>query len=152
MENWPRAFAYTAGSLTIGGAIYIFTHGFFRFVEHGLLVSFITLLCFAIIFGNMAYVIARRFDRKVLHGVTYPFVLGITLVLPSIIFIIMNPKNGVAGMQPVLFAVLIGSTLVGSYFGIRSGLRKRNELLSTLQDGDRVPDSLKHPGKSISSN
>lgn len=152
MENWPRAFAYTAGSLTIGGAMYIFTHEFFKFVEYGFVISVITMLCFSIIFANMAYVIARRYDRKVLKGVTYPFVLGITLVLPSIIFIIANPKNGVTGMQPALFAVLIAASVAGSYFGIRSGLKKRNQMLSTLQSGDRIPESLKQPGKSISSN
>ncbi len=151
MENWPRVFVYTTLSLTIGVAIYLFTHNFYRYVETPGIVRYITLGAYFVIYANMSFVLSRRFSSKTIKGVKYPYVLGVLIVLPTIIFIILQPQSGVHKSQPLLFIVLLIASLAGSHLGIKNGIVKRNMVLSKL-DGDKIPDSLRQSDESISKN
>lgn len=135
-QDWPRIFAYSTFSATTGAVIYVFTHSFFRYVEWGGFVTFITYLGYIIIFGNMSYLMARRFDAKALYLEQYPYVLAILLVVPTMIFIIFTPKAGVLpAQQPILFFVILVAALIGAYFGIRKGLQIRNRQLDRIRRG-----------------
>lgn len=151
MENWPRVFVYTTLSLTIGVAIYLFTHNFYRYVETPGIVRYITLGAYFVIYANMSFVLSRRFSSKTIKGVKYPYLLSVLIVLPAVIFIIIQPQSGVHASQPLLFIVLIIASLAGAHLGIRNGILKRNILLSKLE-GEKVPDTLKHSDESISKN
>lgn len=136
-QNWPRIFAYSSFSATTGAVIYVFTHSFFQYVETGGIVTFLTYLGYIIIFGNMSYLLGRRFDAKALYLEQYPYVLGILLVVPTMIFIIYTPQAGVStAQQPILFFTILVAALIGAYFGIRKGLQIRNHQLDRIRQGD----------------
>jgi len=135
-QNWPRIFAYASFSVTTGAVIYVFTHSFFQYVAFGGIITFLTYLGYAIVFGNMSYLVARRFDAKTLYLEQFPYVLGILLVLPTMIFIIFTPQAGVPVIQqPILFFVMLAASLIGTFFGIRKGLRIRNHQLDRIRRG-----------------
>lgn len=133
MENGPRVFAYVSFSTMIGIAIYLFTHRLFHYVQSQGIISIIALLGFLIIYGNMAFAIARRFDSKALKGTKFPYVLGLLQVIPTMIYIALQPQAGVRSAMPVLFIDLAVAGLFGSFLGIKSGIKKRDKLLRRLQ-------------------
>lgn len=135
-QNWPRIFAYSSFSATTGAVIYVFTHSFFQYVEYGGFITFITYLGYFVIFGNMSYLMARRFDAKALYLEQYPYVLAILLVVPTMIFIIFTPQAGVStAQQPILFFSILLASLIGAFVGIRKGLKIRNHQLDKIRRG-----------------
>ncbi|HKJ31260.1 MAG TPA: hypothetical protein VKA34_05495 [Balneolales bacterium] len=147
MENGPRVFAYATFSTMIGIAIYLFTHQLFRFVQSQGIISVIALAGFFIIYGNMAYAIAKRFDAKAMKGVNFPYVLGLLLVVPTMLYIFFQPQAGVRSAMPLLFVVLAVAGLLGSFLGIKSGLKKRDRLIREYQQSQKEKNgqSVKQP-------
>lgn len=151
MENWPRVFVYTTLSLTIGVAIYLFTHSFYRYVENPGTVRYITLAAYFVIYANMSFVVSRRFSSKTIKGVKYPYFLSILIVIPTIVFIIIQPQSGVHKAQPLLFILLLFASILGAHLGIKNGIIRRNRLLSKLE-GEKIPESLRQTDESVSKN
>jgi len=81
----------------------------------------------------MAFALARRFVSKAMKGVNFPYVLGLLLVVPTMLYIAFQPQTGVHKSMPVLFMDLAIAGLLGSFGGIKSGLKKRNKRLTRLQ-------------------
>ncbi|HKJ44264.1 MAG TPA: hypothetical protein VJ991_00430 [Balneolales bacterium] len=133
MENGARVFAYVTFSTMIGIAIYLFTHRLFIYVESPGIIGIVALAGFFLVYGNMAFALARRFVSKAMKGVNFPYVLGLLLVVPTMLYIAFQPQTGVHKSMPVLFMDLAIAGLLGSFWGIKSGLKKRNKRLTRLQ-------------------
>lgn len=151
MENWPRVFVYTTLSLTIGVAIYLFTHSFYKFVENPGIVRYITLGAYFVVYANMSFVLSRRFSSKTIKGVKYPYFLSVLIVIPTIIFIIIQPQSGVHKAQPLLFIILLIASVLGAHLGIKNGIIRRNQVLSKLE-GNKIPESLRQSDNTVSKN
>ncbi len=132
-QNWPRVLVYSVFSIATGMAIYWFIHRFFRYVEYGSNITFVTYAAHVLLFGSISYFLARRFDSRALHLEQYPYVMSILLVLPTMIFIISRPPDGLLpDKEPVLFFIILAASMLGTAPGIKQGLRIRNYRLDKL--------------------
>jgi hypothetical protein len=145
MENGARVFAYVTFSTMIGIAIYLFTHRLFVYVESPGIIGIVALAGFFLVYGNMAFALARRFVSKAMKGVNFPYILGMLLVIPTMLYIAFQPQTGVHKSMPILFMDLAIAGLFGSFLGIKSGLKKRNKRLMKLQQ-----EGKNKSGRSIS--
>lgn len=130
MENWARFFAYATSTLVLGLAIAVFTENFIPYVAAENWVGYVTLLGYGLIYLNLSYGMNRRFIRKKMKGYSLSYLLGLLLFIPPAFWIYVKDVGLYQGRFLFLF-VLLFSVLLGAYFGIQSGIKKRRADMAT---------------------
>ena len=125
MENWARLFAYATSMLVLGLGIIVFTENLLPYVEARGWIGYVALLSYGLIYLNLSYGLNRRFIRKKVKGYNLSYFLGILLFVPPVIWVYLKDvglhKNRILFLFIILFSVLLGA-----YFGIKSGIKKRH--------------------------
>jgi len=143
MTNFPRMFAYTTGTFTVGVVVYLFTNMFFPFVQRGDSVGTLFLLGYASVYASVSAAIARRFIRKTLVSHAFPYVLVPVITVPAMILIEMKGEFALPSDQIVYYAVTVLGAVFGFWFGIRSGHKQREALIAQLQQEQVESNSSK---------
>ncbi len=124
MENWARFFAYATSMLVLGLAIIVFTENLIPFVTAPNWVGYVSLLGYGLIYLNLSYGMNRRFIRKKMKGYNLSYLLGFLLFLPPACWVYIKDV-GLHEKRLLFLVVILFAVLLGSYFGIHSGIKKR---------------------------
>lgn len=125
--SWHRLFAYMTLAPMLGAFFYIATHSFYIYAESGGISTFIFISILMFIIGNITYGLALRFIKKSSNWTFSAYLLGLIFILPSIIQIAISADEvGVYDAQPVLFSTMIFASFLGSYFGIKIGMKRHS--------------------------
>ncbi|TNE69631.1 hypothetical protein EP331_13940 [bacterium] len=134
MQNqFPRMFAYSALTLMMGALYYVFTHGFYQYVELGGLYGVGTWLGLVVTIIPVNYALGKRFLTKAFTHEYFPYVMSFIFALPIVLQILIREEVGVSDLQPVLFTIVIIAAAIGAYFGISKGKIARAVLLKKIQ-------------------
>lgn len=136
MQSTPRAFAYGNATLFLGVIIYFFTQELIPFVEMEGWTGTLFSAGFILVFLNLSFVISRRFCRKTLDMEFFPYLIGVILVLPTLIFVQITERFDILQAQLFFSLMVTAASILGAYFGIQKGLKLRNQYLSELIDED----------------
>lgn len=152
MENWARFFAYSTGVLVIGLAIIVFTETFLTYIEVPGWPGYVTLLAYGLVYLNFSYGVNRRFVTKKRREINLAYLLGFLLFLPPAVWVYVKDV-GLYDQRPLFLAVLFFACLLGAYFGIRSGLSRREAYFEKLrQYREQLPDDLKKSHEHLNKN
>lgn len=152
-DNWQRLFAYLTGSLVFGLLVIIFTHNFFNYVNRPGWMGYTALFGYGLVYLNFAYIINRRFTQKQNQPSNAGYVMAVLLILPTLAWI-FTKETGLAESLSVFTLTVIFAAFLGTYYGIRSGIRRRSEYLQkTREQGDsELPDDLHRPHDDLKKN
>lgn len=136
MENWARFFAYATSTLVLGLAIIVFTEKFIPYVAAENWIGYIALLGYGLIYLNISYGMNRRFIRKKMKGYTLSYLLGLLLFIPPAFWIYIKDV-GLYQNRILFLFILLFAALLGSYFGIKSGIKKRHaDMIAQTEPGN----------------
>lgn len=156
MNNVPRFFAYTTGTLLIAAAVIVFSNQYISYAGRDDTMGLIALLAYGLVYMNLVFGVSRRFIRKLPEGqpTNIQYVFAALSFLPVLIWI--NVFDTGLGDSILLFhIVIIFACSLGGYFGHRSGLRQQEEFWNKVRDsyaGEELPDELKRPHDNLNKN
>lgn len=152
MNNWQRTFAFTSGSLVLGLLLIVISHNFIQYVNQEGTAGLLFLLGFGLVYLNLNFGISRRFIIKEANLNWICYLMAVFTIGPTIFWV--YTKDVGLGQSELLFVIVtIFSAFLGTYFGIRRGLVKREIYIQRLrEDEQELPDSLKRPHDDLSRN
>lgn len=152
MNNWQRVLAYSTGSLALGLLLIIAGSSWIRFTGMEGTTGYLVLLAYGFVYLNLGFGVSRRYSMKTRFPRPENYLFTTLLAVPTLVWI-YTKDEGLDQTTILLFAstILFGLWL-GTYYGIRRGLARRQKLLEQLQDEQNLPDDLKRPHDSIHKN
>lgn len=152
MTNWQRIFAFVTGAIVFGLLLIVISNSYIQYVAHEGMTGYLFLLGFGLIYLNLNFGLSRRFTIKALDLNWVSYLMAILTIAPTI-FWVYTKDVGLGQMQLLFVLTTIFSAFLGTYFGIRRGLVKRQRYIQRLQKDDQdLPDSLKRPHDHLSQN
>lgn len=136
MQDKARFFAYATWVTTISLGIIIFTHHFFQFMSESLLIMILTAIGFGFLYFNITYAAIKRYIRKVPAPTNMHIVLAILIFIPpSGWLVIMDQSFNQNDL--LLMILLLLSSIAGTIYGNRSGIKARYEYVQKLKQYQR---------------
>lgn len=153
-QHWQRIFAYITGSVVFGLLIVIFTFKLIGYAAYPGWKGYMGLIGFGLIFLNFAYVVNRRFTLKRKNpSRPLSYLMGGLMVLPTL-FWIFTKETGLGSSRTLFALVVLASILLGTHFGITSGIKRRAAWLKQKREENRedTPGDLRQPPDELSKN
>lgn len=152
MTNWQRIFAFVTGAIVFGLLLIIISNSYIQYVAHEGSTGYLFLFGFGLVFLNLNFGISRRFTMKALNLDWVCYSMAFITFLPTIFWV--YTKDVGLGEAKLLFVLtVIFSAFLGTYFGIRRGIAKRQHYINQLREDEQdLPDSLKRPHDDLSKN
>lgn len=132
MQDGARFFAYTTWVLMISLAIIVFTNRFLVLITDPGFTGLLVLLGFGFVYLNLSYAVTRRFIRKTFHPTALHYVLALLVYLPPALWIVIV-NDQLEGSRFILLTVLAFACGLGSIYGHKSGIKKKQELIEKLK-------------------
>jgi drug/metabolite transporter (DMT)-like permease len=152
MTNWQRIFAFVTGAIVFGLLLIIISHSYIQYVAHKGMTGYLFLFGFGLIFLNLNFGISRRFTMKALNLDWVCYLMAFLTILPTV-FWVYTKDVGLGEAQLFFVLTVLFSAFLGTYFGIRRGIAKRQYYIEQLRkDKQDLPDSLKRPHDDLSQN
>lgn len=136
MQDKARFFAYATWVITISMGIIIFTHHFFQFMSDSVLILVLIALSFGFLYFNITYAAIKRYIRKVPAPTNMHVVLAILIFLPPFAWLVIMDQP-VDQYDLLLMVMLILSSVCGTIYGNRSGIKARYEYIQKLKEYQR---------------
>lgn len=133
MQDKARFFAYSTWVIMISLAIIIFSDQFLYLVSEPGWLGLVVLLCFGLIYLNLAYNAIKRFIRKVPAPTQAHYALGFFIFLPPFCWI-MFVRETITTNEFLLLTVLALACGLGTFYGNRAGIRARYEYIQKLKE------------------
>ena len=132
MQDKARFFAYATWVTTISLGIIIFTHHFFQFMSESMILMVLIAVSFGFLYLNITYAAIKRYIRKVPVPTNMHIALAILIFIPPFGWlIIMNQPFTQNDL--LLMVVLLLSSVSGTIYGNRSGIKARYEFIQKLK-------------------
>ncbi len=145
MTNWQRIFAFVTGAIVFGLLLIIISNSYIQYVAYEGTTGYLFLLGFGLVFLNLNFGISRRFTIKALDLDWVSYLMAFLTILPTI-FWVYTKDVGLGEAELLFVLTVIFSAFLGTYFGIRRGLVKRQKYIQQLREDEQdLPDSLKRP-------
>lgn len=133
MQDKARFFAYSTWVIMISLAIIIFSDPFLYLVSQPGWQGLVFLLCFGLIYLNLAYNAVKRFIKKVPAPTQAHYALGFLIFLPPLCWILFV-RESITSNELLLLAVLAITCGLGTFYGNRAGIRARYEYIQKLKE------------------
>lgn len=152
MINWQRVFAFVTGAIVFGLLLIIISNSYIQYVAHEGMTGYLFLLGFGLIFLNLNFGISRRFTIKALDRDWVCYLMAFLTILPTV-FWVYTKDVGLGEAETLFVLTVIFSAFLGTYFGIRRGIVKREQYINQLEEDQQdLPESLKRPHDNLSQN
>lgn len=125
MNKPARAFAYSNLAFFAGAVVYVFTQGFIPHTEAANTLATVILIGFMLVYGNLSFVISRRFTRKMSGLEFIPFLVAFLLVLPALFLSYVTEIFRTDAARYVYYAAIVVAAIAGSMFGTKAGKKQR---------------------------
>jgi hypothetical protein len=128
-ELIARLFVYSAAGFFAGSALLFFIQTIGFLLDSVFPLNILGWSLIAIVWGNAAFVLVRRFVAGVIGSSWHSWPFLITLISPPVVFFAIRPQ-AVGPFVPYLFPVVtILSVAVGHYFGKKAGDKRRDGIV-----------------------
>lgn len=152
MTNWQRIFAFITGAIVFGLLLILISNSYIQYVAWDGMTGYLFLLGFGLIYLNINFGISRRFTIKALNLDWVCYLMAFLTILPTL-FWVYTKDVGLEDAHLLFVMTVVFSAFLGTYFGIRRGMVKREKYIRQIHEDDQdLPDSLKRPHDDLSSN
>lgn len=152
MTNWQRIFAFVTGAIVFGLLLIIISNSYIQYVAYEGMTGYLFLFGFGLVYLNLNFGLSRRFTIKALDLNWVSYLMAFLTILPTI-FWVYTKDVGLGKAEIIFVSTTVFSAFLGTYFGIRRGLAKRQQYIQQLREDDQeLPDSLKRPHDHLSKN
>jgi hypothetical protein len=152
MTNWQRIFAFVTGAIVFGLLLIIVSNSYIQYVANEGMTGYLFLIGFGLVYLNLNFGLSRRFTIKALNLNWVSYLMAFLTILPTI-FWVYTKDVGLGEVELLFVLTTIFSAFLGTYFGIRRGLVKRQQYIQRLREDEQdLPDSLKRPHDNLSQN
>lgn len=152
MTNWQRIFAFVTGSIVFGLLLILISNSYIQYVAEPGSTGYLFLLGFGLIFLNLNFGTSRRFTMKAVNLDWVCYLMATFTILPTV-FWVYTKDVGLGEAELLFVLTVVFSAYLGSYFGIRRGMVKRQQYIQRLrEDKQDLPESLKRPHDKLSQN
>lgn len=152
MTNWQRVFAFVTGAIVFGLLLILISNSYIQYVANEDMSGYLFLFGFGLVFLNLNFGISRRFTMKALNLDWVSYTMAFFTFLPTI-FWVYTKDVGLGEAELLFVLTVIFSAFLGTYFGIRRGIAKRQQYIERLREEEQeLPDSLKRPHDHLSQN
>jgi len=155
MNSWHRPFAYVTASLVIGLLVIVFTNSFLEYVNNPGWIGYVALLGYGLIFVNVAYVLNRRFTKKIKRPSNLSYLTAVLLLAPTLAWVLTKEEGGALGESRTVFILtIVFAAFLGAWYGVKAGQRKREGYLHDLKEerGKEMPDELRRSHDDLKKN
>lgn len=152
MTNWQRIFAFVTGAIVFGLLLIIISNSYIQYVAYEGTTGYLFLLGFGLVFLNLNFGISRRFTIKALNLDWVCYMMAMLTILPTV-FWVYTKDVGLGEAEFLFVLTIIFSAFLGTYFGIRRGIVKRQQYIQQLREDEQdLPESLKRPHDNLRQN
>lgn len=152
MTNWQRIFAFVTGSIVFGLLLILISNSYIQYVAKPGSTGYLFLFGFGLIFLNINFGTSRRFTIKAINMDWVCYLMATLTIVPTV-FWVYTKDVGLGEAELLFVLTVIFSAFLGSYFGIRRGMAKREKYIQRLRDDEQeLPESLKRPHDKLNKN
>lgn len=152
MINWQRTFAFITGAFVFGLLLIIVSNSYIQYVAYEATTGYLFLFGFGLIFLNLNFGISRRFTIKALNTKWVCYTMALLTLLPTL-FWVYTKDVGLGPFHLIFVLTIIFSAFLGTYYGIRRGIIKRQQYIQRLrEEKEDLPRSLKRPHDDLRKN
>lgn len=125
-----RTFSYSTTAFLLGAAFFMFTSNLIQVTLQPGALGTIVLLGYGIIYGNMSYLLTRRYLRREHAFDGFSYAIGLFILFPAVFLIeVQGEVFPTLSSKLLFYATLLLGTAVGTMRGRRKGYMMRDELL-----------------------
>ncbi|MEX2362006.1 MAG: hypothetical protein WD597_00230 [Balneolaceae bacterium] len=132
MDNLPRIIINASGVVVLSAAFIIFTSELLRMVNAPSWTGTLFLIFYGFVYFNFVFASSRRFMRRLNGSSSTPYVFGILIALPPLVWVNIYDAGLGESMAYFIVVIVIGCGL-GAYFGHRAGLKAQITFKENLQ-------------------
>ncbi len=156
LDNLPRFSFYLSGVFLLSAAFTIFTSELLFLITDTSFKGTAFLIGFGLVYMNIVFVTSRRFMRRLDGATPAPYVIGLLVAVPPVIWIFIY-DSPLDAQQRIIFAIVMAlACSFGAYFGHSAGLKAQvvfqQKLEEYLRNTGRLPDDLKRPHDNLNKN
>lgn len=154
MNNWQRVFAYSTGAIVLGILLIILTYSWIPYTGMEGTTGYLVLLAYGFVYLNLGFGISRRYSMKTQFPRPENYLFTTLLAVPTVIWVFTRDE----GLQQATILLFVATILfglwLGTYYGIRRGLAKRQQIIEQLHEEEERsnkregPENLKQPHNS----
>lgn len=143
MDNIPRFAFYASGVFIISSAFTLLSSEFLIKITDPTFVGTLFLFGFGLVYMNIVFVTGRRFMRRLQGASPAPYVFGLLIALPPLVWVqIYDAGLGDANLT-FQFVVIVACGL-GALFGHRAGLKAQIQFQKHLQEYLKQEQNLRN--------
>jgi drug/metabolite transporter (DMT)-like permease len=125
-----RTFSYSTTAFLLGAAFFMFTSNLIQVTLQPGALGTLVLLGYGIIYGNMSYLLTRRYLRREHTFDGFSYAIGLFILFPAVFLIEVQGEVFPTLPSKLLFyATLLLGTAVGTMRGRQKGYKMREELM-----------------------
>ncbi len=136
-QTIARTFTYTSSAFLIGAMFYLFTNNLIAITIRPDWIGTAVLIGYAVVFGNLTYLLTRRYMRKPYTFEVFSYFIGLIVAFPTFFLIRLKGDLFPAMQDEIIFVVVV---LAGVALGCWKGRQKGQELFLALQQKKEHPD------------
>ena len=130
-QTVARTFSYTTSAFLLGAAFFLFTSNLIQVTLQPGLLGTAVLLAYGLVYGNMSYLLTRRYLRRehIFDGFSYA--IGLLILLPALVLIeVQGDVFPALAAKLLYYATLLLGTAAGTMRGRKKGYMMREELMA----------------------
>lgn len=133
MDNIPRLIFYASGVFITSAAFTLLSSEFLPKIADPSYVGLLFLFGFGLVYLNIVFVTGRRFMRRLRGANPVPYIFGLLVALPPLIWVELYDAGLANATLTFQFTVIVACGL-GAFLGHRTGLKAQIKFQQNLQD------------------
>lgn len=130
-QTLARTFSYATSAFLLGAAFFLFTSNLIQVTLQPGLLGTAILLAYGLVYGNMSYLLTRRYLRRehIFDGFSYA--IGLIILFPAVALIeVQGEVFPAIAPKALYYATLLLGTAAGTMRGRKKGYKMREELMA----------------------
>jgi len=133
LDNIPRLIFYASGVFITSAAFTLLSSEFLPKIADPSYVGLLFLFGFGLVYLNIVFVTGRRFMRRLRGANPVPYIFGLLVALPPLIWVELYDAGLANATLTFQFTVIVACGL-GAFLGHRTGLKAQIKFQQNLQD------------------
>ena len=133
MDNIPRLIFYASGVFIISAAFTLLSSDLLPKIADPSYIGLLFLFGFGLVYLNIVFVSGRRFMRRLRGANPVPYIFGLLVALPPLIWVEIYDAGLTNAKLTFQFTVIVACGL-GAFLGHRTGLKAQIKFQQNIQD------------------
>jgi ABC-type Fe3+-siderophore transport system permease subunit len=134
-QTIARTFTYATSAFLIGAMFYLFTNNLISLTYRPDLLGTFILVAYGFVFGNITYLVTRRYVRKPYTFEPFSWLIGLIVVFPTLFLIRLKGDVFPVFQDELIYSAVI---LLGTAAGTWKGREKGKKMLADLEQGKQT--------------